>query len=296
MRYRRLLRFAAPLSLCGVVACSLLVDTGGLGDGAPPSTEAGTDDAESSTAADAANRTETSPTDGDAGADGAVAEHAYSLAVRADAPRAYLRLEEQSGAAIAESAVDGGPPGFYAGGITFGVAGAFDGSRGITLAGSNGGVGLGKALPVSGKTPFSLELWFRPDVNDASYRFLASGYELVDGGRESFGVYTHAIAGLVAERYVADNQENTGIPPLGPGVYRHVVLTYDGASMALYVDGTLASSAADARSARSTAPVITFGAFGNNNASVRGSIDELAVYDKALTAARVLAHYKASGR
>jgi hypothetical protein len=78
------------------------------------------------------------------------------------------------------------------------------------------------------------------------------------------------------------------------GAYIHVVVTYDGATMSLYVNGVLASSGASTRSI-STLPdpfrVATYSDFLSSADCFPGTIDEVAMYDHALSAARVARHY-----
>jgi hypothetical protein len=74
-----------------------------------------------------------------------------------------------------------------------------------------------------------------------------------------------------------------------PGSYSHVVATYDGTTMSLYLNGIHNSDKQD------TDPRITSTAMGIGENFV-GSIDEVAIYDHALDAGRVSAHFHASGR
>ena len=74
----------------------------------------------------------------------------------------------------------------------------------------------------------------------------------------------------------------------------HVVGTYDGAMMRIYVNGVLEGTAA--RSARSTTPafggVLAGGGWGTlPSPAFNGRLDEIAIYGTALTTARVQAHY-----
>ncbi len=80
---------------------------------------------------------------------------------------------------------------------------------------------------------------------------------------------------------------------LNNGVWHHVVGTYSSAqhTAALYVDGDLVNSNTNASSAiATTAHPFQIGARHNGD-TFGGSIDDVAVYDHALTAAQVAAHY-----
>jgi uncharacterized repeat protein (TIGR01451 family) len=80
------------------------------------------------------------------------------------------------------------------------------------------------------------------------------------------------------------------------GRWQHVVGTYDGAGLRLYIDGRPAGSLA-------AAPVLGTGALGvaigrqspsSTGEPLAGDLDEIAVYGQALAAAEVLAHYEAA--
>lgn len=300
-RRRILVRVAVPTAIAHLLACSALVDTSGLSrvPAAPTDPDAAqrpTDDA--APLLDGAGSADTMFGQDAGDGDAAAGEHPYVLAVRDDAPRAYLRLEEMSASSGARSAVGGGPDATYPGSATLGVAGAFPGSRAVRLSDSSpGGIALANTIAIAMTKPFSLELWFQPDANDEVVRFLASGCNCEGAVRESFGVLTSSLYGVVMERYVGDVKVSASSGALVLGAYHHVVMTYDGTKQSLYVDGGLRATVADARSANNAAnPCISFGAFNPGSFSLRGTIDELAVYDKALSAAQVLTHYTASGR
>jgi hypothetical protein len=215
--------------------------------------------------------------------------------VQADNPISYLRLEETSGPSAKDEA--GGPAAVYSAGIAFGVPGAFAGSRAIAMNGSsNGAVTLGNVAGFDVSKPFSLELWYRPDGIDNAFRFLANEFESVDGGLEAFGLYTQSSVGIAAERYVRDVSILGSATAPQPGLFHHLVGTYDGASVTFFVDAVRVAQKADARSSPSRNPVISFGAYNVDGPTVIGAIDELAVYNTALTSIQVAAHYAASGR
>ena len=74
--------------------------------------------------------------------------------------------------------------------------------------------------------------------------------------------------------------------------YHHYVGTYDGTELKLYIDGVLAGSTSGVVSpVVSTAPVfIGYGGFAQSG--WEGTVDEVAVYDSALTDYQVIRHYE----
>jgi hypothetical protein len=84
---------------------------------------------------------------------------------------------------------------------------------------------------------------------------------------------------------------------ISAGTWYHVVAVYDGNALLLYVNGVLAGS----QTVGAVTPYVNGNPFRigyegvDNVANAAGVGDEPAVYDHALSAARVLAHYHAGG-
>jgi hypothetical protein len=71
------------------------------------------------------------------------------------------------------------------------------------------------------------------------------------------------------------------------GVFRHLACTWDGTAVSLYVDGVLNASAAQVPvPAGNTAPLF-IGQFGGNSDRLSGTIDEVRIYNRALTEADI---------
>jgi hypothetical protein len=82
----------------------------------------------------------------------------------------------------------------------------------------------------------------------------------------------------------------SGLFGFAPGNKVHVVMTYDGAHVVFYKNGTAVSSTAYTGSPTLAGPYEL--RIGSDGAGV-GDLDEVAIYDHALSAARVAAHYAA---
>ena len=72
---------------------------------------------------------------------------------------------------------------------------------------------------------------------------------------------------------------------LGTGDWSHIAMTYDGSTQKLYVNGSLAASAALSGSINQDANSLLIGQFFN------GMLDEVAIYNRALSATEVKDHY-----
>jgi hypothetical protein len=159
--------------------------------------------------------------------------------------------------------------------------------------------------------PFTVEFWIKPDRTNltqcvaANVEFIAgppaqrNGWliyqgnapNLTDGQGFSFRLYNST--GLTAV-----SQANW-LGQLNPNVFYHVVGTFDGTNIKLYLNGTNVATTAIAGTFRNNANAaipMTFGARGNGASGSFTSIatfDEAAYYGTALSAAQVLAHYQA---
>ncbi len=76
----------------------------------------------------------------------------------------------------------------------------------------------------------------------------------------------------------------------------HVVATYDGATMHLFVDGELVASQASTRDLRDTPFAFRLGTTADGSNPFEGSIGAAAVYDVALSEGVVAEHHAAGVR
>jgi hypothetical protein len=225
----------------------------------------------------------------------------YRDAVLADEPVSYWRLGSDIGL-VARDLV-GGRNGTYMGGITLGQAGAIarDPDPAAMFDGRSGYISVSPYSASLFSGSVSVEAWVKLfDNNEQQNNIIATGsteqsgwklaldlrngrptlwWEIGDGHPSHYHVYNQAIYPLVGQWY-------------------HVVATFDGQTQTLgaylngealpgvlTIDGALHSDDAALQIGQSTRK----GAFFN------GLLDEVAVYDVALTAEQVKAHY-AAGR
>ena len=213
----------------------------------------------------------------------------YRQAVMADEPAGYWRLGETGGTTAVDSA--GTFNGAYAGTVVYGQQGAvFGDGLSTQFQGGSVNVPYNPALNPGGQ--FTLETWVLlgggpPGPNFyaiASNLFNGAGYEL----EVTPGTTITAIAGGVSV--------SGGYIPIGQ--WAHIVETFAGGTLKVYVNGVLTGSAAGTYTPNTSCnlligadyayqPTCT-GAVSNN---LFGWIDEVAVYPVALSAARVQAHF-----
>lgn len=209
----------------------------------------------------------------------------YADRVLADGPIGYWRLDDAVGAVSAVDASGLGRHATIGGGVAFGKAGALaSGSPAAQFDGTGYG-SIASALAVT--NAHTLEAWaYCTDGGSAGYRTIFSmavGYWLIL--RTTAGKFQFSVP-------LASQQNVPGNATLSLNTWYHLVATWDGVgTLSLYVNGALD------RAVSVTGPlanVSTTRYIGDDTTATRkwaGFLDEVAVYNYALSAAQVAAHY-----
>ena len=217
----------------------------------------------------------------------------YAAEVLADGPVLYWRLDETAGI-TAMDASGHNHHGTYNGTLQFGQPGAIVGDTDTAVSFEGGAIDAGGIFDFAGTEPYTLEAWIRPTTIDTVYRHVFNKDSTDGNGRQQYGMFVRSSSGLGFERFVDSTGFNivTGSPPLN--VYTHVVGTYDGTKLQLFVNALSVGTVNDSRSAASKDAPFFVGTKYIDVGAFVGDIDEVAVYDKALSAERVQAHYDAA--
>lgn len=147
----------------------------------------------------------------------------------------------------------------------------------------------------------TLEAWVRPSgVASAEIAVIAAKGRDTTQPDRAFALDVVGAGGFRC--FVASESgapyDRASSPPIAPTVFHHVACTYDGVAIRLYVDGNLVSSRA--RTGKivygHTQDAFVIGAWGVNGAAgteqaFTGQIDEVALYDRALTQTEIEARH-----
>ncbi len=178
-----------------------------------------------------------------------------------------------------------------------GTAFKFDGADDAVHVGMLGNVGLNETQP------FSLSAWVNSHAPATGSQVIAGNYMGETGGTGSFSTYLRInnskLIFTIDRRQLAATTIETEIL----SGWQYVTATYDGTSLKLFINGTLKSST-DRTFTDSTAntrgwDIGNFSPETNTthgiSSSFNGEIDELAIFDRALSAEEVAASYNAGG-
>ena len=204
----------------------------------------------------------------------------------------YWRFADASGTTAA--AAVGTRTGTYGAGTTLGAAGLLTGdtNKAVSFAG-NAKVTFGDAFDFNGTAfAFSLEAWVKPTTTDAtSRRVFSKEWSDSTGGQGYYLVNRNS--NLQFARLRNDLYEVVNGPSIPAGQTKYVVITYDGATMRMYENGTEVANSPSINAMLDSTAVFTVGAKASGGGNWAGTIDEPAVYSTVLTPAQIAAHYQA---
>ena len=241
---------------------------------------------------------------------GAQTNDPYVAAVLADGPVAYYRLND-TGNTAADSSGNTNNLGPIGAAVAKGQPGLLqtDNDTAMLLPGETAATGTirtpGRIAALEPANALSVEVWVKPAALPTS-NWNANAADIVVYGDDDvfapYGLLIDANGHIVFKLDVGTGTVVTSNATVAVGDTAHVVATFDGKVINLYINGVLDTTQA------ATGTIKNYG-YANRNlgltvgedghfvdpASFNGTVDELAVYDTALSKASVLAHYNAAG-
>lgn len=215
--------------------------------------------------------------------------HYYSLIRSEPGLVAYYRLNETSGQTahdVAFSPVDG----TYVNDPTLGVAGAVLASSdtAIGLDGSSQVVQVPNASKLSfGAGDFTLEAWFNTTSDDQGRFINKADMGLYQLGNDATGTVNFQARNTGSASSIARSAD-----AYNDGLWHHIVGVREGNLLRLYVDGLEVDTASFSGSTEN-ATDLYLGSWKGTSAFYDGLLDEVAIYNLALSPDQVWAHYYA---
>ncbi len=212
---------------------------------------------------------------------------AMHLCAQAQGPLFHWPLDEGTGS-VAHAW--GGSNGTLAGGVTWSPTGGhhqgcarFDGVDDRIL--------LGPCDITTGNGAFSLSLWAKADFVTGMDRTLIAKSTGPNASDQVWAIAFVSGSGLRFRLRAAGNAYaiNTGPSSLFGGQWYHIVGSYDGAQMRLYLNGSLMGSAnASGSIGLNPQSPASIGALSTGAQPFSGWIDDVRIYDRALSDAEVM--------
>src|SRR5205823_84091 len=209
--------------------------------------------------------------------------------VLTDHPSGFWRLGDAAGSGSAADASGNGLAGAVDPGVILGQPGAIGGDTAVTFPGSGPAIVVPASAVLDLANAVSVEAWVRPTLsgqNGGIYEKTVNGWVnsqymlFLEAGVAKFRVRTTSGALLPVDG-----------PTLALNTWSHVVGTFDGSALRLYVNGALVATSAAAGPLNSGSGPSFLGRLGQSLYPFQGSIDEVAVFSAALSPDRVRAHY-----
>ncbi|MDX6411697.1 MAG: hypothetical protein QOE91_1213, partial [Gaiellaceae bacterium] len=171
------------------------------------------------------------------------------------------------------------------------AAGKFGGA--LSFNGSSSWVTVADASDLDFSSALTLEAWVRPSV--------LSGWRTVlfkeRPGGIVYSLYANQSAGRpVGQVWLGSELNAVGPAALGLNAWSHVASTYDGSTLRLYVNGALVSSTAVSGTLAASSGVLRIGGNGVWGEWFAGLIDEVRVYNRALSAGEIQTDMNAAVR
>jgi hypothetical protein len=189
-------------------------------------------------------------------------------------------FDEGSGGTTADNSGNGNG-GILQGGVTWTTSGhagsalAFDGNDAVVT------IADAPTLRLAG--PLTLEAWTRPTSIASSYRTVVLKER---SGGLCYALYADTSAGGPSGHVYVDGSEPRARAaiPLAANTWTHLAMTYDLTTIRLYVNGSLAASTATTGSATTSTGPLRIGGNSVWGEHFAGLIDDVRVYNRALSA------------
>ena len=172
---------------------------------------------------------------------------------------------------------------------TWTTAGKFGSA--LSFNGSNARVDIADSSSLRLTSAMTLEAWVRPTAIDSSWR------DIIFKGNDNYYLMASSnngslpVGGIIAGGSYA---ESFGTSALSTDSWVHLASTYDGSALRLYVNGTQVSSVAKSGTILTSDNPLQLGGDSIYGQYFSGLIDEIRIYNRALTASEIQSDMNAS--
>lgn len=223
---------------------------------------------------------------------------AYTGTVLNDNPIGYWRLGEPSGT-TAYDASGNGYHGTYNGGFTLAQAGPIvsDNNTSTLFNGTTGNVSIPSSFSMTNFANFSVECWVK--LTSATFaqspRLVANSHSDVDfHGFELYFLNNAASINFVAGNGGSSANANW-VNAFAAGTWYHIVGTFNSSTLTVYVNGVSRATASLSGNINTPNSNLALAYADTYNGDfLPGNLDEVAVYNYALTSTQVTNHYNAA--
>jgi hypothetical protein len=153
----------------------------------------------------------------------------------------------------------------------------------------------------TGRTPYSVEVWSKQNTQQSGFKMVASNENSIGVGRDGVCLTIQSASttngDIIHERFGSNNQISVSLSvPFATFVSSpfHMVATYDGTSVKVYVNGSGSTESVSTANITNTTTSFRLGARGSGSGNFfNGEIYVSRIYNRSLTSAEVLQNFNA---
>lgn len=220
----------------------------------------------------------------------------YVNTVLGDSPLAYYRMDEASGTTEYDVSTNGNNGTISGSGVTYSQSGAItaDSDKALLLDGTAGDIALPSTLNPNGWSAISVECWVKLSNVTFSSQPTIFASDTSGGTNKGFSLWLDA-SGAGMHFVIGNGTTNADahwVTTLSAGTWYHIVGTWNGTTITLYVNGTSRATASLSGTigASTHTPIIGHNP-GASGDYLPATSDEAAIYNYALTSTQVGNHY-----
>lgn len=213
----------------------------------------------------------------------------YTSVVLEDSPRLLYLLDETSGTSAADSSGNSltgtyknSPTLAVAGGLTVGTAVEFNGTNQFIERAHNATLNVGDV--------FTYEAWIKRKENSRQDVILYKESATNKSAKLAITTGNKVQLRIPGVKTIVESTNEVK----ADGLWHHIVVTKNGATVKVYVDNVDVTGSVTNETCNNNEGVLTIASETTTEEFLNGSLDAVAIYATALSAARVEAHYLAA--